>query len=311
MSCAVSFLNFVKIFSLAHTSRKSIPPSVQPLPRLFPRALFSSSLCLLAMHSSPSRSLALSSTRIFSPLAPSTLLFPPPLARTSSMSCAAFCSTFPHPLPMQMLVQLPIPSALSPPSLPPLPHAFPAHPLARFSAGPHPLPVPSFCRHPYIFPICTNPHHNPASRFSCPFPARPPLSHTKKRLPPGSPRASIFVFLSCAGEFPAFRRYHYKVETSRQKGLPPLPAPSFLAPPYHRTTPLRRLPRRARASAASHPTRPPASVPPPPLRLRPIPPARAGCPAPRPPSGHSRPPPPGAPRRCRWQGPHTQTSGNR
>ena len=215
---------------------------------------------------------------------------------------------------MQMFVQLPIPSALSPPSLPPaaisrsgprspyislfpspsisspprcrapaasfcfsslppLPHAFPTHPLARFSAGPHPLPVPSFCRHPCIFPICTTPHHNPASRFSCPFPARPPLSRTKKRLPPGSPRASIFVFLSCAGEFPAFRRYHYKVETSRQKGLPPLPAPSFLAPPCHRPTPLRRLPRRARASAASHPPRPHAPVPPPPLRLCPIPPA--------------------------------------
>ena len=75
-----------KNISPAHTSRKSIPPSVQLPPaaakykhRLFPRALFSSSLCLLVIHSSPSRSLALSSTRIFPPLAPSTLLFPPPL----------------------------------------------------------------------------------------------------------------------------------------------------------------------------------------------------------------------------------------
>ena len=161
-----------------------------------------------------------------------------------------------------------------------------------------------------FFPArCLSPH---CIAFEpCSASPRSPLSRTKKRLPPGSPRASIFVFLSCAGEFLAFRSYHYKVETSRQKDLPPLPAPPFLAPPRHRPTPLRRLPRRARASAASAPTRPHAPVPPPPLRLRPISPARAGCPAPRPPSGHSRPPPPDAPRRCRWQGPHTQTSGNR
>ncbi len=192
---------------------------------------------------------------------------------------------------MQMLVQLPIPSALSPPSLPPaaISRSGPRSPCISLFPSPS-ISSPARClsSHCIAFEPCsTSP--------------RPPLSRTKKRLPPGSPRASIFVFLSCAGEFPAFRSYHYKVETSRQKGLPPLPAPSFLAPPYHRPTPLRRLP----------PTRPHAPLPSPPLRLRPIPPVQAGCPAPRPPSGHSRPPPPGAPRRCRWQGPHTQTSGNR
>lgn len=253
---------------------------------------------------------------------------------------------------MQMLVQLPIPSALSPPSLPPaaisrsgprspcislfpspsisssraLPRtrrlfllffspsasARPPHPsarpvLRRSASTPRPLFLPPSVHFPDLYKSAPQPR----LPLLLPLPPAPsPFAH-KKRLPPGSPRASIFVFLSCAGEFPAFRSYHYKVETSRQKGLPPLPAPSFLAPPYHRPTPLRRLPRRARASAASAPTRPHAPVPPPPLRLRPIPPARAGCPSPRPPSGHSRPPPPGAPRRCRWQGPHTQTSGNR
>lgn len=202
---------------------------------------------------------------------------------------------------MQMLVQLPIPSALSPPSLPPaaISRSGPRSPCISL------FPSPSISS-PRAASLLTVSLSNLAQLPRAPS----PFAH-KKRLPPGSPRASIFVFLSCAGEFPAFRSYHYKVETSRQKGLPPLPAPSFLAPPYHRPTPLRRLPRRARASAASAPTRPHAPVPPPPLRLRPIPPVRAGCPSPRPPSGHSRPPPPGAPRRCRWQGPHTQTSGNR
>lgn len=203
---------------------------------------------------------------------------------------------------MQMLVQLPIPSALSPPS-PPSRRNFPERPaLPVYFSIPFPVNffLPRFA--PYLaaqFPNFTQ------------IPLAPPFSRTKKRLPPGSLRTSLFVFLPCAGEFPAFGGYHYKVETSHWKGPSPIPAPSFIAPPYHRPTPLRRLPRRARASAASHPTRPHAPVPPPPLRPRPIPPAQAGCPAPRPPSGHSRPPPPGAPRRCRWQGPHTQTSGNR
>ena len=196
MSCAVSFLNFVKIFPWrtllanrflllsnpsspqrntsavffhAHFSRPPsafspfIPPLRAPLP--FPRPEFS--LPLLHQHcfflppcshifyelrrlllnfsaSSPHADVrpTARSIRTFSTISPSRRNFPerPALPRV-----------FLYSLPRQFL----------PPTL-------------------RPLPVPSFCRHPCIFPICTTPHHNPTSRFSCPFPARPPLSRTKK-----------------------------------------------------------------------------------------------------------------------------------
>ena len=250
MSCAVSFLNFVKIFFPAHTSRKSIPPSVQPPPRRSEIQAPSFSTRTFLVLPLPSRHAFLPfalpcpflDQNFLSPCS-INIAFSSPLARTSSMSCAAFCSTFPHPPPMQMLVQLPVPSALSPPSLPPaaisrsgprspcislfpfpsissparcrapaasfcvsslppLPHAFPTHPLARFSAGPHPLPGPSFCRHPCVFPICTNPHHNPASRFSCPFPRAPsPFAH-KKKAPARKPSRIDFRFSVLCGRIP-------------------------------------------------------------------------------------------------------------
>ena len=308
MSCAVSFLNFVKIFSPAHTSRKSIPPSVRPSsPQRNTGAVF-----FCAHFSRPPSAFSPFIPPLRAPLPFPRPEFSLPLFHQHCFSLSP-CSHIFHEL-RRLLLNF---SASSPPCrcsshCPFHPH-FLHHrppPAAISRSGPR-SPCISLFPSPSISSSRASPppHLTVSELYS--NPSRASLFAHKKRLPPGSLRTSLFVFLPCAGEFPAFGGYHYKVETSHWKGPSPIPAPSFIAPPYHRPTPLRRLPRRARASAASHPTRPHAPVPPPPLRPRPIPPARAGCPVPRPPSGHSRPPPPGAPRRCRWQGPHTQTSGNR
>lgn len=218
-------------------------------------------------------------------------------------TCFLHPFTFPRALPRTRRLFL---LFFSPSASARLPHPSARPVLRRSASTPRPLFLPPSVHFPDLYKSAPQPR----LPLLLPLPRALPF-RAQKKAPARKPSRIDFRFSVLCGRIPRLSVLYYKVETSRQKDLPPLPAPSFLAPPSHRPAPLRRLPRRARASAASAPMRPHAPAPPPPLRLRPIPPVRAGCPSPRPPSGHSRPPPPGAPRRCRWQGPHTQTSGNR